>query len=244
MTVPAASPRVILPAVDPSHPLLRRIWGAPHPGGPWPKVRAALLAVVIALHGWLALPVPPAVDPGVARRPEVREELDRWHAFLSGLGVQRTKQELLELTVSVTGALSAAHRGAVAPVRPLLKLTKTGQGWALFASPDTHPWRLEAHAKIDGRWQLVFRRLDPDHARLAGPLSFRRVRGVYDSGSARGTYKSFARWLGNALLDELPEASHVRVRLVRLHVVRPGEPPDRKERPRHEVVTARDRGTP
>ena len=102
-------------------------------------VRAALLAIVIAIQLVLAIPSTERITEGSLRRPEAREELDRWMALLDTIGIDWTREEVSTGLIRVNDTVKGAHSTLVKPIRPVKRYLGFNQAWALFASPDTHP---------------------------------------------------------------------------------------------------------
>lgn len=206
-------------------------------------VRALVLAFVLAVHACAAAPIPHAVTKDDLLNPTSREEVARWAVRLSALGYAVTPEALGEQVIAVTGAISAVHRTLLAPARPVFRWTGTGQGWALFVNPDTHPSRLQIRARRGEDWEVLFQRLDPEHAWSADVLSFRRVRGCYDAGGyrdrPRGVYRRFAEWVGRRILEQDPTVDLVEVRSLRTHTTVPPDPPDDRVEVRHVVPIRR-----
>jgi hypothetical protein len=196
-----------------------------------PTLRAALLAVVVFVHGVAASPLPPSPTTAKAlANPIAVEELDGWVRLLGGLGVTTNRAQLTELAVR-SSVVTSELRGLVTkPFRPLMRITGTGQGWGLFTYPNTHPHRLVIEVERGGEFQVVYRALDPEHRYLEPQLTFRRVRGVYDDNASkvRPSYESFARWVARRAFADWPDATRVRVKMIRTHVVTPGQKPDPK----------------
>lgn len=196
-----------------------------------PSLRAALLAVVVFVHGVAASPLPPSPSSAKAlANPIAVEELNGWVRLLGGLGVETNREQLTELAVESSIVTSELRSAVMKPFRPLLRITGTGQGWGLFTYPNTHPHRLVIEVERDGKFEVVYRALDPEHAYLEPQLTFRRVRGVYDDNASkvRPSYESFARWVARHAFEDWPDATRVRVKMIRTHVVTPGQTPDPK----------------
>lgn len=209
------------------------------PPNTWAWVRAALLSGVVLYHGLLALPMPRSVSPEELDRPEFREELRRWRPTLSALGI--TEEEGLAW-VRWLGALESARDQLVRPGRRFLRLTGTGQGWALFAAPDPFPGRLELWAhRADGTEELLYRRHDPEARWMARVVEYRRVRGLYDGAGSkpRPVLRRFVRFLAEQAFQEDAARTGLELRVMRTHSLLPWEKPDPKERIRLSVLEER-----
>ena len=208
----------------------------------WAKIRAALLALLLLSQVFLALPMPHKVSESTLRRPEAKEELSRWMSLIRGVGLDWTRDQVKTELIAWTHWLADTHKTASIPLKPARKYLGIGQSWALFAAPDTHPNRLEVAARVDGDWQLVFRRLDPEHTLLSSQISFRRVRGVHDSvGNRPGkVYRAFCDLIAEGVFEQHPDADAIRVRMYRHHITPPHKPADDAVHLRHTIVVSRD----
>jgi hypothetical protein len=208
-------------------------------------LRAAALTVALGFHLVAALPLPHVVTAADLKNPVSREEVAAWARRLRALGVELTADELGEHVMAVTGVIGGAHRALLTPARPWFRLTGTGQGWALFANPDTHPARLQLRVFRTGspEPELLYQALDPEHAWRSDTLRYRRLRGVYDAGGfgkkPRGPYVRFAKWIAAEALAERPDVERVEVRTLRTHTTLPGEPADDAVEVRHVVTVER-----
>lgn len=209
------------------------------------KLRAAAITLVLLVHGVAAAPLPHVVTRDDLKNPVSQEELRRWTERLNALGYTIDDATLAERVITVTRAIGGTHRAAMAPFRPLFRITGTGQGWALFANPDTHPSRLQIRVRRQGsrEWELLYQRLDPERAWSDDRLSYRRIRGCHDAGGfrtrPRGIYRRFAEWIGRDVLARDPTVAEVEVRTVRTHTTLPGAPPDPAEDVRHAILVRR-----
>ena len=212
---------------------LRELFASPL----WPRWRAGLIALVLFVHTCAALPIPRPVRAEDARTPTAQDELRLWVGVFGRLGLEVSKEDLLDL-VNGVGKLCVNTRSAImGPFRPILRLTGTGQAWALFAYPDRYPNLLQVEVRQpDGSWELVYASADPEHAFMAPQFAFRRVRGVYDTAAAKGApgkvYDRFADWVAREALEAWPEATDARVKMVQRRVTLPGEPADADEKTR------------
>lgn len=194
----------------------------------WPAVRAALLAVVVAVHGFAALPMPRAVSADRAGSAAGKVEVQLWLDVLASLGLHPTAAELLSTVNAIGKAATGLRQAVLAPAKPLMRITQTGQSWALFAYPDRFPQRLEVHGRATGGdWELLYRALDPDHQVVGPQIRFRRVRGVYDTAASRASagkvYERFVDHVAAEVFALRPDLDEVQLRMVQFHVALPGE---------------------
>lgn len=211
---------------------------------PSPKVRAALLAIVIAVHGVAAAPLPSGVSASQFKNPIAQDEMRGWSRILSRIGIERSPEQLAEQALALGKQTSELRKTLLKPFGPLLRVTGTGQGWGLFTYPNSYPHRMEIQVREKGTWRVIFRALDPEHAWLEPTLTYRRVRGVYDDNvlNPRSSYNNFVRWVAGRAFEDFPDADAVRVRMIRSHVTLPGKPDDPETTVR--LVRTVERATP
>jgi hypothetical protein len=199
----------------------------------WAYVRAALLFVVVLVHGIRVAPLPQVVKPEELKDPVAKEEVRRWTERLAALGYTIGPEELGERVVSVTGVIGRAHRSLTKPFEPFFRWTGTNQGWALFANPDTHPSRLRVDGVRDGVREVLFLADDDEHAWLEPVLTQRRIRPLHDAKGARrkptGSYRRFANWVWVQAKADYPDLDGIELVLIETHSALPGQrhSPDR-----------------
>ena len=208
----------------------------------WARIRAVLLALVILSQLFLALPMPHKVSESDLRKPEAKEELGRWMDLIRTVGLDWEEASVRRELISWTQWLANGHKKLSTPLKPARTYFGIGQSWALFAAPDTHPNRLQVEARVDGVWQLVFRRVDSEHQMLGSQISFRRVRGVHDGVGARpgDIYRAFSKFVARGVFAEMPEADAIRVRMYSYHATPPHKPADDAVKLRHTVIVTRE----
>lgn len=199
------------------------------------RLRALVITGVLVVHGIYALPRPHRVRTAELAQAEVREEISHWAELLG------TDAETFgPLVVRVSGRASDVYQLIRRPFRAPLRFFGVGQAWAMFATPDTYPHRLEIDVRIDGTWEPLYRRWEPSPW-LEGPLRNRRVRGIYDGATNKdtGAYWNFTRWVAKQAFLDVPAADRVRVRMFRTHTTPPGTPADPRDEPRQTRVLKR-----
>lgn len=115
------------------------------------------------------------------------------------------------------------------PFEPVADFLNVNQRWTLFAAVTRAPRRLVVEVRRDGEWEVLYRRLDPEHTWHDAQLRYRRVRGVWDSADIedpKGTYKRMAKWIALTAFTEHADVDRVRVILERSHLMPPWEPLD------------------
>ncbi len=193
-----------------------------------------MLLFVLGIQLVIALPLP---REGVSlKSPESREEIQRWLALSERLGVTMTQEGFVSGLNTLGSWTGGLRRDLIKPWLPVQRVTGTGQRWAFFAVPDTHPVRLEVSVVEPEGSRLVFRRLDPDHRWLAPTFAYRRVRGLYDGARKKNRlYLRFVDWVADQTFEAYPEAEGVEVEVLRYHTTLPGEPEDARRVPRLRV---------
>ena len=183
------------------------------------KTRALVIALVLSVHGLMALPLPRPVMR--QNSPGSLQELSNWRGRLGEAGLHVTNEQLIDW-VGVLSQPMFWRRELLAPMRPVHDLMGVGQGWGFFAVPVTHPRRLEVYAIAGEQETLIFRRLDPKRTWRADWFADRHVRGVYDSVRGRKPiYRRFVATVAEMAFEDFPEATEVRVQLVRTHTPSP-----------------------
>lgn len=192
---------------------------------PQARVRGWLLLGVVVVQVTAALPLPTRFRAEWLELPEAVEELERWSGTL---GVERVAFSRAVARAGET--TSFAKRKLLLPFRPVFRWTGTGQGWALFASPDVLPERVDVVA-IQAGQELLLHRAHELEARPA--LRNRRVRGVFKAagGAERGPWAHLAAELAERSLQDHPQAEAIELRVFVERLVRPSEQvPRRPER--------------
>ncbi|HJK93961.1 MAG TPA: hypothetical protein RMH85_29780 [Polyangiaceae bacterium LLY-WYZ-15_(1-7)] len=193
----------------------------------WPQIRAGLIVLAVAVSLFEGCPVP-NVQRRHVERPVGQREVRRWVGVLGALGVETTPEELTEDAIAVSEAATRRHRALLAPFAPFFALTQTRQRWSLFPVADPEPWVMHLEGSRDGRaWELLYRPVDPEHVFLRERLEYRRVRAIWNPGTAgpRFDYPRFVDWVARESFAARPELEHVRVRFAKVRVSLPGEPP-------------------
>jgi hypothetical protein len=190
--------------------------------------RAGLLAIVLGIHGFIALPLPHSVREVDLKKPVATAELQRWSHWLRKVGVERTPDALRQDVLRVGQPLAAFRRAALKPLQPILRWTGTGQAWGFFNTPDAFPDQLRIEGRRNGNWELLFAALHPEHDTLGPQLRYRRVRGVYDANTDRpgASYKHLVDWIAAEVFEGDPDLMAVRVSFLRTHTTPPGRPTD------------------
>ena len=192
----------------------------------WAHVRAALLLSVLLINFCQGFPVPQIEEKHV-ERPSGRRQLARWGGILRGLGVEITDEELRDQTLEASKTIGQWHGALLAPVMPAFHQTQIRQRWSLFTSSDPNPWWLHIEGRFAGEedFRLLWRPMDSEADTLQFLFEYRRLRGVWNPGAElRPDHPRFVRFTFNTLFERFPELDEVRLRFMRFHVHRPGEP--------------------
>ena len=106
------------------------------------RTRGILLAIVIAIHGFAALPIPHSIKPSMMQSPLARTEIERWSKLLSRVGIDRDVTQIQANAILIGTRLASLRKTILTPVSPLFRYTGTGQGWSFFNTPDAYPDQL------------------------------------------------------------------------------------------------------
>lgn len=188
-------------------------------------LRAAVLLAVVFVNTVEALPLPRSVRRENYEKAGAQDEIARWRAGLTRVGLDYTEAELTDAAFALAEAGVSARKWLTGPARPIFELTQTGQNWGLFTHPDRWPARLVIEAQEGNEWRRLYASLDPEHEFRADALVYRRVRAVYDGQSEKGgrTWDRFASWAAAEVFAAYPEVDTVRVKFIRVHTFEPGE---------------------
>lgn len=154
----------------------------------WARVRAALIALAIAIGALDGLAIP-----------------------------EGEKAERLPSIVRPFAAAAARARATLLwPFQGVRRAFLLNQRWSLFggAKEDRHRIWIEGRR---GRkdWVILYRAQDPEHRWFARGLEYRKVRAAWNIGrkGRMAGYDAFAAWVSARALAEQPDLSAVRVRL-------------------------------
>ncbi|RYZ03061.1 MAG: hypothetical protein EOO73_29535 [Myxococcales bacterium] len=154
----------------------------------WARVRAALIALVMAVGAVDGLAIPEGssaerLSPGLRRAAE--------------LG-------------------SRARAVLLLPFRGVRQAFVYNQRWSLFGGAKEERHRLWIEGRIGKRrWTILYRPHDAEHAWFASGVEYRRVRAAWNVGrkGRRASYDAFVSFIARRALRERPDFSAVRVRL-------------------------------
>ena len=183
-----------------------------------PDIRAGLILLAIVVGLLDGCPVP---RPGRAEldHPSNRRELERWTRRLARVGIDTTPDALADGLVGVGRTWARTQAILLWPFQPIRWVTELRQRWKLFPVADDEPLRMQIEARgPTGDWELLYRPLDDEHRFMAGPLEYRRVRGLWNPGTmgTRDGYRQFVEWIAAEVFRRDPTFVEVRVRMERL----------------------------
>jgi hypothetical protein len=187
-----------------------------------PRLRAGLIAVVLLVGGVQNLPFT-AVSEKALKNPVAKAELESWQRLLSKVGIERTVPELRMDAVGWGNGLADAKGNTLKPLKPLFRLTGTGQAWGLFTYPNTYPHKMIIEIRVDEAWVPVYRSLESEYDWKGGVFRFRRVRGVYDDNAwnTRQSYENFVNWVSRMAFEDFPRADAIQVYMERTRAREP-----------------------
>jgi hypothetical protein len=161
----------------------------------WPRVRAALLTLVMAVGLVAGLPFP---------GDQQLSEVPRWYARL--VPSLRRAQELV-----------------LTPFRPLPDTLVLVQRWNLFSGARTERYwlSLEGREAATGRFVVLYRPHDSEHATDAAAMEYRRVRGAWNPRGLEppSGYAAFVTFEARRLLMEHPDLDAVRARIEKIDLL-------------------------
>jgi len=193
------------------------------------QTRAVLIvaAATVALIGSAPMPGPSSRD--ALESADARAEMRAWSELLGGLGVPVLPESLGEAAFRIGQAARATRAAVLDPLKPLIRLTGTAQGWGLFAYPKVNPHSLRIEVRRGAAdWEPVYDSLDPELRWSASWLHYRRVRALYAPGRrAPRSYHPFVDAVAVRAMRADPAITEVRIRQ-RRWTVRPPPGPIRE----------------
>lgn len=198
--------------------LLRSTSAAPHAVA---VLRSVVIAMVLVISVLQASPSAPLRESQLTVPVNARP-IAALSSTLAAVGLSVSSENIRFRVVRASKRLLRLRQLLLQPVKPMLDKLGMNQRWNLFASKGRHAYRLQVEAmQQDQTFHLLYRAHELDTVGLTPRLSFRRLRGIYDSrsaGEARSEYESFTRWLSSSLLSQHPEYLGVRVSMQRLRL--------------------------
>lgn len=207
------------------------------------RFRAIVIAIAVLANLVVAIPTARIKDEDLAD-PEYRKvDIENWYEWTGGFGM--TPERFRGVILGTLTGWRDTVKLVRAPFQPFFSLTHTNQQWGLFAVVGERKETVVIEVRRDGKWETLYRRLDPEHTWHDDQLKYRRIRGVWDGvkDEPKGTYKRLTVWLAKEIFTEQPDVDRVRILLERSRMTLPWEPIDtaverRAERyhRRHEIM--------
>jgi hypothetical protein len=196
-----------------------------------------LLCLFVAGNLLYAVPFPHKRVADDDRETWRAADLEMWHGWLSGLGLSMPLPRFRDQVIDGSNRLHDLGRTVHAPVRPFFRTMRSTQQWGLFGVVSESPEALVVEVARGDTWEVVERRLDPDHDWLDHTFLYRRVRGTWDtvrSDRDNPLYEAFCRWTARKAFAEWSDIDQVRVYRERFVVNAPWEQIDKPPRRLHE----------
>lgn len=192
------------------------------------RLRAILVAYLVVGNLIGAIPTVDMKEEALEQPNFWRGELEPWVEALRPMSGITDEEARYATARHVLWTYHQLMRGVRFPIQPFFDLTRTNQQWGLFAVVSQHPERLVVEVRRNGEWEVLYRKLDPEHAWHDEQLRYRRIRGVWDSvkDEPKGTYKRLTYWIARMVFTEQADVDRVRVVLERTQLDYPWNPPD------------------
>lgn len=188
--------------------------------------RALLIATVLLVQCVGATPAEPFNEERL-QRPEGERAVTWVARALSAAGRREERGAIREQLIALTTELVELRNAVLAPFQPFFDLTATHQQWGLFIAPKRECFRAAVDARRNGEWVALYRVLEVESDALA-MLRYRRLRAIYNPNLKRGPgaqYPGFVSWLARRLMERHPDYDAVRMRMQKVEILEPGEPP-------------------
>ena len=187
--------------------------------GAWPHLRAAFVLFHVLAITLMAIPAPGGgMQRSSWKDPTVQSEFAVWTELFNNLGWELTQPQLEEHLWTVATGYMKQRNAVLQPLRPYYRYTGSQQSWRMFVAPHRWPAKLRIDIKTDERWSTIYVARDPELDWREGQLGHDRMRSaIFRFGwpSYRGSYNGFTRWVADRAAEDFPEASHVKVLLLK-----------------------------
>lgn len=138
----------------------------------------------------------------------MRQDLADWAAQLDSLGISVSPDELGRTAQGVAEGYVALRSVAVAPFEAYSAVTKARQGWAMFASPQRHPYEFHVDGLTAEGWKPLYRPHD-DRARFLAEFllhnRMRKFQGRFARAMKDHYYEDFTAFVARRALAQNPE---------------------------------------
>jgi hypothetical protein len=172
------------------------------------KVRAALLAFHVVAVIVLSLPGAQVARSNRWQSRLMRHDLADWAAQLERLGLSVSADELGRTAQGIAEGYVAVRSVVVAPFEAYSSVTKARQGWAMFASPQRHPYEFHVDGLTEHGWVPLYRPHDERAQFQAGYLLHNRMRkfqGRFARAMKDHYYEDFTAFVAGRALEQNPE---------------------------------------
>lgn len=197
----------------------------------WARLRWHLLGVFVIYH--IAAVVLQALpDPGGAfsrqawRDPTVQQEFAIWSRWLSANGYAITPRQLEDRLWVLAGDLAKVRRAVVRPFNLYGNVIGVRQPWRMFVAPHRFPTSLEIDVREDREWRTIYADRSDAHTWRRGLFDHDRMRAAvfrYGWPNYRGVYGEFALWIAREVARDFPQATDVRIRMLKRRTPSPEE---------------------
>lgn len=147
----------------------------------------------------------------------MQKDLADWSAQLRALGLEIDPERLGQTVRGLAEGYVAVRGEAVMPFERYARATGARQGWAMFASPQRHPYEfhIDARADTEADWSPLYRPHDGEASFLSDYLRHNRMRkfqGRFARALRAEYYEDFAAFIARRAFDDTT-ATQVRVAL-------------------------------
>lgn len=207
------------------------------------RVVPHLLAALVLLHVFavtvLAIPsLRASLDRGSWKNPTVQSEFRAWAERLSSWGYEITPTELEERGWRFARSWSRVRETMATPFEPYVRYLGIRQPWVMFVAPHRHPSRVEIAVEENNRWRTIYQARSDEHTwrrQLFDQDRFRSAFFRYGWRRYASAYRQLCDWIAREAAADFPEATRVRVRMMRSKTPPPGKKPVVGV-PHHEVI--------
>lgn len=191
-----------------------------------------LLGIFVIYH-LAALVLQALPDPGVGlkrsawQEPTVQQEFRVWAGFFSRFGREVTVDELQRRLWEIAQAVTSTRKALVRPFAPYVDYVGMRQPWRMFVAPHRFPTSLVIDVREgDGPWRTIFVERSNEHTWRRAIFDHDRMRAAlfrYGWPEYNGTYRDLGRFIARKAAADFPEATQVRVRMLKRRSPTPEE---------------------
>lgn len=194
-------------------------------------LRVHLLGIFVIYH-LAALVLQALPDPGAGLKraawkdPTVQQEFRVWAGFFSQFGREVSVAELQDRLWILANDVTGLRKALVRPFAPYVEYIGMRQPWRMFVAPHRFPTTLVIDLREGEAWRTLYIDRSDEHTWRRAIFDHDRMRAAvfrYGWPEYISIYRDFGRWIARAAAADFPEATQVRVRMLKRRSPTPEE---------------------